>query len=247
MIYEINPKFASLKPLIEDIDSYFQNSSHVLYDQRNVIRVIDYEGAKYVVKAFKVPNSINRFSYRYLRSSKAKRSYLYSLKIDADLTPEPIAYIELNKNRLLDKSYYISRFFDYNHTIHDVLQNKELHEREVILIKFADFTYKLHQLEILHNDYSHGNILIKNTVESGETTYEFKMIDINRMEFRELDLKTRLENFSRIRADDEDMHIIITQYAKKIGLPLESLIKDAKSYRDSFYRKRALKNKLRGK
>jgi len=248
MIYEINPKHLSLKPLIDNIETYFQESSHVLYDQRNVIRVVNYENTQYVVKAFKVPNLINRFSYRYIRASKAKRSYLYSLKLEAELTPEPVAYLEEHKHMLLGKSYYISEFFDYNYTIHEVLSNKNLQDRELILTCFADFTFKLHQLEILHNDYSHGNILIKKGLDDkNKSTYQFKIIDINRMEFRSLDIKTRIKNFARIRADDDDTKVIITQYARKMELPFDDLFEDAKTYRDIFYQKRALKNKLRGK
>ena len=129
MIYEINPKYAKIKPLIENIESYFEESSHVLYDQRNVIRVIDYQNKKYVVKAFRVPNVVNRFAYRYMRPSKAKRSYLYSLKIGAELSPEPIAYVEQNSKGLLAKSYYISTYFEYDYTIHEVLINKDLHDK----------------------------------------------------------------------------------------------------------------------
>ena len=246
MIYEINPKYASIKPFIENIDTYFQESSHVLYDQRNVIRVVDYENESYVVKKFRVPNLINRFAYRYLRPSKAKRSYLYSLKVGAELSPEPIAYIEESKTGLLATSYYISKYFKYDHTIHEVLINKNLDNRNQILKDFADFTYKLHELKILHHDYSHGNILIKEPSES-QSSSEFKIIDVNRMEFKHLDLKTRLENFARIKADDNDMNTIITQYANRMNMPLENLLEDAKLYRDDFYQKRAIKQKLRGK
>lgn len=248
MIYEINPKYENLQPLIDNIESYFERSSHILYDQRNVIRVVNYENKKYVVKAFKIPNLINRFAYRYLRPSKAKRSYIYSLKIGRELTPEPIAYIEQNQNGLLATSYYISEYFEYENTIHEVLISKELKNRKKILQEFADFTFKLHQLDILHHDYSHGNILIKKSSEThSNVDYELKIIDINRMEFKPLDLKTRLENFARIKADDEDMQIIITQYSKNMNLAVKDLLKDAKFYRDDFYKKRAIKHKLRRK
>lgn len=246
MIYEINPKYRQLKPLIENIESIFKESSHVLYDQRNVIRVVDFNNEQYVVKAFRIPNAINRIVYQYLRPSKAKRSYHYSLKIGIDFSPEPIAYIEQNQNFLLSKSYYISKYFKYDHTIHEVLIDKELKDRDQMLKQFADFTFRLHQAEILHHDYSHGNILIKK-VSDKNSDYELKIIDINRMEFKSLDLKTRLENFARIKADDNDMHTIITQYAKKMELSVENLLMDAKFYRDDFYQKRAIKHKLRGK
>lgn len=246
MTYEINPKYKQITPLIENIDTYFQASSNVLYDKRNVIRIVRFEDEDYVVKAFKVPNIINRFAYRYLRPSKAKRSYQYSLKIGPELAPEPVAYIEDNESMLLGKSYFISRFFQYDYTIREVLVDKSLENREKILKRFADFSYKLHELEILHHDYSHGNILIK-VSESASLDYEFKIIDVNRMEFRSLSLNQRLENFARINADDSDMNIIISQYAERVGRPVDELLIKSKLYRDNFYRKRELKNKLRGK
>ena len=67
------------------------------------------------------------------------------------------------------------------------------------------------------------------------------------MEFHTLDLKTCLDNFARIKADDDDMQTIIYQYAKKMDIPVENLLEDAKFYRDDFYQKRALKHKLRRK
>ena len=241
MPYTLNPTYAHLKPLIENISTHFSASSKVLYDKRNVIRVVNYEGTDYVVKAFKVPNLVNRFAYRYLRASKAKRSYDYSLKLGAELTPEPVAYIEDFEQFALAKSYYISTFFDYDHTIHEVLINKTLVNREAILRDFAEFTYELHQQEILHHDYSHGNILIKET----PTDNQFKVIDINRMAFGELDLTTRLENFAKIKADDEDMAIIIGHYAELMSTDIGTMLTDAIHFRDEFYRKRGTKNKLR--
>jgi hypothetical protein len=242
MPYKINPRLIHTKPLIDNIESYFEQSTHTLYDKRNVIRVVNFEGDNYVVKAFKVPNFINRFAYRYLRPSKAKRSFQYSLKLGSELTPAPVAYIENISSFVLSKSYYISSFFNYDYTIHEVLKNKQLANREAILKGFANFTFQLHEQEILHHDYSHGNILIKVT----PTGNEFKIIDINRMAFRAMDIQTRLENFAKIKADDEDMEIIITHYLQRMKLPVGNLLKEAKSYRDAFYRKRGLKNKVRG-
>ncbi len=249
MRYKINPKYLHTSALIENIEHYFQQSRRVLYDQRNEIRVINFNSQEFVVKAFKVPNLINRIAYRYIRASKAKRSYEYSLKIGAKLTPEPVAYIEKNENFLLGKSYYISMHYDYDHTIKEVLANKALEDRVPILKAFSDFTYRLHEAEILHHDFSHGNILIKKLYDNGKTYYQFKIIDINRMDFHPLDLELRLANFARINADDMAMEVIINRYATLMGMASEQnkLTERAKFYRDDFYRKRAIKNKLRGK
>jgi len=96
------------------------------------------------------------------------------------------------------------------------------------------------------NHYSHGNILIKKSMSQNQP-YNFKIIDINRMEFKTIDLESRLNNFARIKADDEDMQIIIGQYAKNIHKPVNGLLEKAKHYRDEFYRKRELAHKIRGK
>ncbi len=246
MKYTLNPKYKSYLPLVEGIESYFESSNEVLYDKRNKIRVVYYNNESYVVKAFKVPNVINRFVYRFFRKSKAERSYLYSLRIGSSLAPEPVAYLEETGIFTLGKSYYISELFYYDHTIHEVLTNKMLVDRKAILKAFADFTFLLHEKQILHKDYSHGNILIKRFDEN-PLEYDLKIIDINRMQFKTLNIQERLENFAKIKADDDDMEIIIKQYLSHLNLPLDKHLSKALFYRDNFYKKRAIKNKLRGK
>ena len=245
MDYDPDPKCSKLKPLLENIELYFQESSYTLYEDRNIIRVVNYENESYVVKRFKVPNILSRFIYSYFRSSKAKRSYLHSQKLGKKLSVEPIAYIEQYEKSLIKSSYYISKYYRYDYTIGEVLRNKALKNREKILKDFADFTYQLHQLDILHLDYSHGNILIKDPPQK-TTGYDFRIIDVNRLQFKRLNLKERLNNFSRVNCDNEDMETVITQYAKHMNMPMKQLLMDALGYRDNFKRKGVLKSKLKG-
>ena len=243
MIYEIQAKFSHLKPLVENLDQYFQASSRVLQNERNEIRVINYQGEDYVVKAFRVPNLVNRIAYRYFRPSKAKRSYEYSIKIGEQYCPEAIAYIEEIRNGLLNKSYYISKLFDADFEVRALLFDESFENRSQILEEFAEFTYILHEKNILHRDYSPGNILVKKVGKS----YTFRIVDINRMQFKALTLEDRLSNFSRLSVDDKTMKIIITRYAKCINQPVEEMLQQAINYRDKFSEKLLLKNKLRGR
>ena len=243
MKYEIQSDYQYVKPLIENIEKYFQKSADVLHDKRNEIRVVSFDSEKYVVKAFRVPNFINRIVYRYFRPSKAKRSYQYSIRVGADLCPEAVAFIEENKGFLLSKSYYISRHFDYDFEIRAVLNNKKFKNRTQILEELAEFTHVLHEKNILHRDYSPGNILIKKVGEQ----YLFKIVDVNRMQFKTLTLEERLSNFVRLSADDEAMKVIIYRYAQCIQKPAEEMLVLAKKYSDEYEAKRALKNKLRGR
>jgi len=264
----INPNHLTLRPFIEDIEKHFQASSEVLYDERNKIKVVTYEGQDYVVKSFKVPNLINRFVYRYFRPSKAKRSYEYSLKIGEQFGPEAIAYIEEYKSFFLTKSYYISKRYDYDFTIRPVLLDETFDQsvRKQVLTELADFAYNLHENNILHNDFSYGNVLIKalsikdnkdvadtgagkkqGSNTSSPTQFEFRIIDVNRMQFKALSVDERLNNFARLSANDDAMEIIIRRYATRIEKPFDELLLKAKHFRDEFKRKRVLKNKLRGR
>ncbi|MCK5918944.1 MAG: hypothetical protein KAG34_10980 [Cocleimonas sp.] len=243
MKYQLHPNYPQLQPLIDSIEIHFQNASQILHTERNEIRVVEFAGKNYVVKSFKIPNIINRFAYRYLRASKAKRSYDYSLKLGAELCPQPIAYIEQFQHGLLTHSYYISHHFNYDVTIRPLLVDEDFANRHEILQKFAEFTYQLHEKNILHRDYSPGNILIK---KQGDE-YQFKVIDVNRMQFKRLNLKDRLTNFSRLMVDDATMKIMLDHYAQLINKSKHEILNTATNYRDQFAHRRELKNKLRGR
>ncbi len=243
MKYQLHPDYPHLQPLIDNIETHFQSASQILHAERNEIRVVEFAGEDYVIKSFKIPNIINRFAYRYLRASKAKRSYEYSLKLGAELCPQAVAYIEQFQHGLLARSYYISRHFNYDFTIRPLLDDAEFAGRSEILQKFAEFTYQLHQKDILHRDYSPGNILIKKQADA----YVFKIIDVNRMQFKSLNLQDRLTNFARLMVDDSTMKIMLDCYAELMDKPPNEILSAAINYRDQFARRRELKNKLRGR
>jgi serine/threonine protein kinase len=186
-----------------------------------------------VVKSFKVPNIIRRIVYTFFRDSKAKKSYEYSLKI-GNFTPEPIGYIEFYKNSLLERSYFVAKKFEYDFTIREPLLDDSFSDKTKILQKFAIFTCNLHDSDILHKDYSPGNILIKK--ENG--SFIFKIVDINRMEFKKLSLEERMKNFAKLWISDKDLKIVIEAYSKYKNLDFE------KCYNLALEASHKLKNKV---
>ena len=194
--------------LVANIEEYFDQSSEILWDRRNKIRIIDFLEEKIVAKAFKIPHIVNRVAYSFFRDSKAKRSYENSLMLD-DFVPKPIGYVEFYKFGLLQKSYFLSTYYPYDFTIREVLLDKRFKDREKILREFAYFTYRLHEMGAEHLDYSPGNILIKYT----DKGYEFKVIDVNRMRFGRISLQQRVENFSKLWAVEKDLTTIAKAYA----------------------------------
>ena len=210
MKFALNPLYEKeFKPFLFEIKKQFQHNENSIHKARNELKIIPFNGIQTVVKSFKIPNIINKIAYTYLRDSKAKKSYEYSLKLK-EFTPKPIGYIEFFHYGLLDESYFISEKFAYDFTIREPLLNKAFPNREKIFQAFARFTLELHQNNIFHNDYSPGNILIKEKND----TYIFKIVDINRMKFFPLNEAARAQNFAKLWADDVDLEIIAQEYGK---------------------------------
>ncbi len=230
------------KNFILNIREHFQKNSSFIHKARNKIKIIPYQGREYIVKSFKVPHLLNKIVYTFIKDSKAKKSYENSLKI-IDFVPKPIGYIEFKKFRLIDESYFISEKFDFDFTIREPLLDKNFKEKEEIFRQFALFSFKLHQNNILHLDYSPGNILIKKS--NGH--FEFKIVDINRMAFQKLTLNERLKSFSKLWAKDEDLSIIIKEYVKLLGEDEQNSIKTALHYSQKHKNFKNLKKNLKGR
>ncbi|MDQ1244629.1 MAG: hypothetical protein QG565_969 [Campylobacterota bacterium] len=228
--------------LLQEIRIYFKNSKNSIHKARNEIKIIDYKDKSLVVKAFKVPNLFNKIVYTFFRDTKAKKSYYNSLKI-ADFVPRAVGYIEFKKFGLLNDSYFVSEKFDYDFSIREVLLDEKFDNREAIFAEFSEFTFGLHEKGILHKDYSPGNILIKKE----DNSYIFKIVDINRMEFKELDIDERLKNFSQLWANDNDLKIIIDAYLEFMTEDRESCLQKAIHYSKKHKNIKNFKKRLKGR
>ena len=209
--YEVAPEFKEFDSWISHLHSDFSNSGETIFKLRNEVKVFKVGNHQLNVKAFKVPNLINRFVYVYFRGSKAERSYRYarnflSLGIE---TPMAVGFAECTENGLLTKSYYVSLHLSYNYTLREVLDFK-VELRDEILRQWVLFTYeKLHKNGIFHLDYSPGNTLI--TKENG--LYHFSVVDLNRMTFGHIDFNKGLSNFCRLGVDPSTLRLIGREYA----------------------------------
>jgi len=230
------------KDFVKNIKIYFdQEKNTVIYDKRNIIKIIEYENQKYVVKSFKIPHILNQIVYRFFRDSKAKRSFENSLHLQqlGVNTPKPIGYVEFPTRFRFKESFYISEFFDFDFEIRAVFKDKNFEDRENILKKFIEFTYKLHQKKIHHIDYSPGNILVKKI----GSFYQFFIIDVNRMEFVEFDNDLRMKSLAKLTNNLDDNKLLTEYYAKISNLDERVLFDRLKFYLDE--QQRYLENKKR--
>ena len=227
---------------VEQIRNYFADTQELIWDKRNKIKILDFHTERITIKSFKIPHMINRIAYTFFRDSKAKKSYLHSLKI-ADFVPKAIGYAIFKKYGLHYDSYFLSAYYAYDFTIREVLTQSDFPDREIIFDAFAAFTYALHEAQAEHLDYSPGNILIKKLSDG----YEFKTIDVNRMKFRVLTSEERVSNFSKLWAEDADLQLIIQSYAKyaKIDVTVAQSVAIKASH--AHKAKKNLKKRLKGK
>jgi len=180
------------------------------------------------MKSFKIPHIVNKLAYRYIRKSKAQRSFEYAklLLEKGILTPKPIAYAEQKLTNGLHRSFYISENLEYDFTFRKLIKDKKFKNRKNILEQFTEFTFHLHELGIHFLDHSPGNTLI---VEKG-SNYEFYLIDLNRMKFDKMDFEMRMKNFDRLSLTDEMIDIIAPKYAQLIKEDSNLVIQKIKDY-----------------
>ncbi len=227
--------------LLQNIRDYFLSATDSIHKARNEIKIINFNGESLIVKSFKIPSILNKIVYTFFRDSKAKKSYENSIKI-IDFVPKPIGYVEFKKFGLMHESYFVSENFKYDFTIREPLLQADFKDKEEVFKAFARFTYKLHEQGIFHLDYSPGNILIKEENED----YIFKIVDINRMEFKPLDLDERLKNFAKLWAKDEDLKTIVKEYSKFTDANEGNSIKTALKYSQAHKDRKNAKKRLRG-
>ena len=211
MTYETNGE--RTKDFVKNIKTYFdQEDNIVIYDKRNIIKIVEFEKTKYVVKSFKIPHLLNQFVYRFFRQSKAKRSFLNTMRLKMmDInTPEPLGYIEFPTQFLFKESFYISELFDFDFEIRAVFSDENFEDRDNILKKFIAFTHKLHQKKVYHIDYSPGNILVKKV----NGIYTFSIIDVNRMKFIEFDDDLRMQSLAKLTNNQADNEFMVKEYAR---------------------------------
>jgi hypothetical protein len=242
----LNPQSQLTETLITEALMAFDYEGELIgTGYRNVIKIIDIAGDSYNIKAFKVPNLLNKIVYRFFRKSKAERSFLYAERLlkSGILTPTPVAFVEDKLPFTLGKSYYISKQLDYDFTIRKLIDEPRCEDYDNILRQFTQFTYQLHEKGIHFLDHSPGNTLIK---KEGDR-YKFYLVDLNRMEFKTLSYDERMNNFARLSPKDYMLDIISDEYAKLINKPHDE-VKDrmyffSQKFSSSFKKKEAFKKK----
>ncbi len=230
----INPAYKHCSDFIRSIPVHFNTGGEIIYEDRNIIKTFDTPEGKIAVKAFHTPRFFNRIIYTFFRPSKAHRSYAYGLKLmEKNIgTPTPIASIENKKDGLLSDSYFISTHLEYTGMMRE-FRYGALSGRKDLLRAFARFTALIHTREVLHKDYSPGNILYIKKDEN----YTFYLIDINRMKFGPVDMIAGCKNLRRLWGNKEMIEFIAREYAQARGFDEEACVGLTFKYHAAFWKR----------
>ena len=216
----LNNKYEHLREWLERLPEQFEQLGEVIYDKRNQLRVIEApDGTLINVKRFCKTHLLNRVVYSLgIRQPKGLRAFLYPTRLlerGID-TPEPIAYIEQRLCGLLGLSYFVSVQLPLKHTLYEF---GDAHEGtyEEIAEALGRFTAMMHDREVLHLDYSPGNILW----DKDDEGYHFAVVDINRMRFGKVNMEDGCAALRRLWGPKRFIELIARHYAQARGFDEE--------------------------
>ncbi len=243
--YLINPKYSTLTDFIHRLPVIFDTEGELIYDQRNKVRLFTIDGQTIVVKRFKRPMLHQRIDYTFIRPSKAKRAYLYAMRLkELDIaTPEAIACIEEKRGGLFCFGYFVSAYCgDPDCRI----LREEPQSHDALISSLAHFIADMHQKGFLHGDTNLSNFLYRKDSSTG--AYRITTIDINRSHFTPTPSKSQcLKSMMRMTHIREASIRIVSEYAAIRGWDAQECSSFVIAELEKFERKKARLKKIKGR
>ncbi len=237
MKYLLHADFQNLSSFIKRLPDVFDAEGTTIYKSRNELKTFEVDGVLLNVKRYRKPHFINQFVYAHLRKSKARRAYenaLYLISKGFE-TPAPVAYLERVEHGLLIDAFFVSVQCPYKRLFREFTEESPIDGREEIVALFGRLVARLHQSGILHLDLSVGNILFEEHAKG----CSFSFVDLNRMKFQKIGMKTGCKNFERLRGDEAFFRILTQEYAAARGydaaqcyaLALQAKVKNVRHFK----------------
>lgn len=239
----VNPDFPDIRELAAEIArDGVPSQAEVIYDARNRLYRLHFEGMTVCIKAFHRPAGVNTWVYGNFRRGKARRSYENAMEMRrlGFASPTPLAYVEITYGKRFDLSYYLYEYISDSVYLRDWEKRPDAAE---LADAIASEMAKLHAAGIFHKDFTPGNIFVKRTNRG----FSFSYIDINRMEFGVTDRKRLLDNFRGLTFDRNMLCLLARSYASKAGLDPDKTEAEALHRLDAFLDRKTLTSRLRGR
>lgn len=192
----------------------------LIYSGRNRLYRVALEGSEYVVKCFGKVSLWRGIYYSYLGKTKARRSHLNALALEARVAgaaPMSYGYLEeRNALGMIGRCYYVSAHVEATELdIHPHMRGWTAPPD--MLRQLGGFIARLHEAGVKHLDLSPGNILYR--YDRATELYHFSLVDLNRMRFRPraLTLAQGARNVDRLPSCPSVTPRLAGYYAKARG------------------------------
>lgn len=247
IITKIAPRYAHLETFAASMPQIFEHEGEVIYRGRNLIKTMTApDGTLVNVKRYHQPSGPNRLIYSWgLRESKGSRAFRYPAILAAkDIgTPDAIALVEeRNSLGLLGYSYLLTVQSPYPNTLYAMGDAKE-GEYEALAEALGRFAAHLHEQEVLHKDFTPGNILWSHDADG----YHFALVDINRMAFGPVSSKTGLATLCRLWGPKAFVRLTAESYAQARDYDVATAVQYVMERRARFWRRYGKKHTIKFK
>ena len=242
----INPKYEYLRDYIGQLPSIMDDGGTYIYGgQRNLIKLFKApDNTPLNVKRFRKPRLLNNLIYSTgIRQPKGIRAFTYPARLLAKgiETPEAVAYIEdRNALGLLQQSWFISLQCPYSHRLYEMGDATPEHY-ESLAQALAHYAAFMHDQEVLHLDFSPGNILWEQTSDG---QYHFSVVDINRMRFGAVDMNSGSKSFSRLWGPKRFIRLLVEEYARQRHFDPETCVRITMKARARFWQRYMKKREI---
>lgn len=206
------------------VESGLPSEAIVIYRGRNVVATVPSGEITVNIKAFALPNIVNRFVYGRFRDGKARRSFFNSCRLleMGFKVPDPIAFIEERGLFTFGRSFYLSRHMEE-------LTEMRYPERHTFMKPLLEALgremARLHKAGVWMKDFSPGNVLF--TCDDDGSSFSFYFVDLNSIEFDTFS-PTKLDHmWERILFDREQLAIATRSYAMELGLDPDKVLQSA--------------------
>ena len=214
----VNPRYEHLRAFIEQIPTTMESEGTYIYGGRRnlIVSMMAPDGTLLCVKRFCQPRLLNRLIYSTgIRQPKGQRAYDYPERLLAKgiETPEAVAYIEeRNAIGLIRLAYLVTLHCPYPHLLYE-MGDAQPADYEPMARALAHFTADMHRQEVLHLDFSPGNILWDYAPDAPQG-YVFSIVDINRMRFQPVSMSEGCHSFARLWGPKRFIQLLAEEYAR---------------------------------
>ena len=246
MTQYIHENYRSLQTALNSSIDHFEERGVIIQKSRNTIKKMEVGDLLLNIKSYKVPNAFNRLAYRYIRKSKARRSFEYAerlLQLGIN-TPAPVAYYEDFEMMGIRKSYYICEQLEDAFTLREFLEHPNCSNQKEVMEQYVAFTFDLHHKGVEFLDNTTGNTLIR---DMGNNRFEFYLVDINRMKFHSapMHFSTRMKNLSLLSNNKKIMYTISALYAVVYKKSTDEIFKAVLCFSNFYEKRRELKRSIK--